>query len=319
MKAGSLFSGGGGLDLGLERAGMEFVWQVEIDEPAIEVLKKQWPGVRRYRDIKDFNAILSSAGFHARTYQLPEGVPDYRESVLVSGGKCWRPFAWYDQGTSSWRTWQCSLTGEWVRYSDPWPLAGIIRNGIAYRRLPSGRSIDVTGSSLYRTPDANLGLRGPKSKEGYEDSLKNGTHAVNLLDQITHDFFPTPCAQDFKRRGPNSKQQGLPEVIRMDTSNRSFPSGTGDWSIFSGKCLPATEWLLPFPVSLMTFLEANPDYLLTGRSSGAGALNPAWVEWLMGFPIGWTDCESSETPSSLKSLNSSESGSLNLIGGDMNE
>ena len=27
-----------------------------------------------------------------------------------------------------------------------------------------------------------------------------------------------------------------------------------------------------------------------------GSLNPTWVEWLMGFPIGWTDCEHSETP-----------------------
>jgi hypothetical protein len=22
-----------------------------------------------------------------------------------------------------------------------------------------------------------------------------------------------------------------------------------------------------------------------------GKLNPTWVEWLMGWPIGWTDCE----------------------------
>jgi len=27
-----------------------------------------------------------------------------------------------------------------------------------------------------------------------------------------------------------------------------------------------------------------------------GRLNPTWVEWLMGFPIGWTDLEASETP-----------------------
>ena len=27
-----------------------------------------------------------------------------------------------------------------------------------------------------------------------------------------------------------------------------------------------------------------------------GQLNPTWVEWLMGFPIGWTDLEPSETP-----------------------
>lgn len=35
-----------------------------------------------------------------------------------------------------------------------------------------------------------------------------------------------------------------------------------------------------------------------------GALNPTWVEWLMGFPLGWTDLEPSETPSSRKSRRS---------------
>ena len=32
-----------------------------------------------------------------------------------------------------------------------------------------------------------------------------------------------------------------------------------------------------------------------------GALNPEWVEWLMGYPVGWTDLRDSETPSSRKS------------------
>jgi hypothetical protein len=27
------------------------------------------------------------------------------------------------------------------------------------------------------------------------------------------------------------------------------------------------------------------------RKGADGYLNPTWVEWLMGFPIGWTDCE----------------------------
>lgn len=40
--------------------------------------------------------------------------------------------------------------------------------------------------------------------------------------------------------------------------------------------------------------------------SVGGKLNPAWVEWLMGFPIGWTDLEGLETPSSPKSPNSSD-------------
>tara|TARA_R110000787_G_scaffold3533_1_gene13777 strand:+ start:428 stop:886 length:459 start_codon:yes stop_codon:yes gene_type:complete len=32
-----------------------------------------------------------------------------------------------------------------------------------------------------------------------------------------------------------------------------------------------------------------------------GSLNPAWVEWLMGFPEGWTDLKPSEMPLSRKS------------------
>ena len=31
------------------------------------------------------------------------------------------------------------------------------------------------------------------------------------------------------------------------------------------------------------------------RAGNGGKLNPMWVEWLMGFPLGWTDLEASET------------------------
>jgi DNA (cytosine-5)-methyltransferase 1 len=33
----------------------------------------------------------------------------------------------------------------------------------------------------------------------------------------------------------------------------------------------------------------------------SGQLNPTWVEWLMGFPLEWTDCGPSATRSSRKS------------------
>lgn len=53
MTFGSLFAGIGGFDLGLERAGMECKWQVEIDDFCNRVLEKHWPHVKRYRDVRE--------------------------------------------------------------------------------------------------------------------------------------------------------------------------------------------------------------------------------------------------------------------------
>lgn len=52
MTFGSLFAGVGGIDLGLERAGMKCLWQVEIDAFCQGVLSRHWPNVRRYPDIR---------------------------------------------------------------------------------------------------------------------------------------------------------------------------------------------------------------------------------------------------------------------------
>ena len=43
----------GGMDLGLERDGMECAWQVEIDDYCKRVLTKHWPDVQRHSDIRD--------------------------------------------------------------------------------------------------------------------------------------------------------------------------------------------------------------------------------------------------------------------------
>ena len=56
MKVGSLFSGIGGFELGLERAGMKVVWQSEIDPYASAVLRKHWPDIPNHGDIRNIRA-----------------------------------------------------------------------------------------------------------------------------------------------------------------------------------------------------------------------------------------------------------------------
>ena len=52
MKAISLFSGVGGLDMGFERAGIETVLQAEQDPWCLEVLAKHWPETERVNDVR---------------------------------------------------------------------------------------------------------------------------------------------------------------------------------------------------------------------------------------------------------------------------
>ena len=51
-RVGSLFTGIGGFDLGLERAGFTIRWQVENDPYCNRILRKHWPRIIRYGDIR---------------------------------------------------------------------------------------------------------------------------------------------------------------------------------------------------------------------------------------------------------------------------
>ncbi len=77
---GSLFSGIGGLDLGLERAGMRIAWQVEIDSYARKVLKKHWPKTPLYSDVREVHGVGADGS------ACPRCLPPV--DVLAGGSPC---------------------------------------------------------------------------------------------------------------------------------------------------------------------------------------------------------------------------------------
>lgn len=95
MRFGSLFSGIGGLDLGLERAGMECAWQVEIDPFCRKVLTKHWPSVPKFEDVREVGkhnlerVDLVAGGFPCQDISIA----GRREGIDGERSGLWREFA----------------------------------------------------------------------------------------------------------------------------------------------------------------------------------------------------------------------------------
>ena len=99
-----------------------------------------------------------------------------------------------------------------------------------------------------------------------------------FTDATGFSSWPTAKEQDSRGGDAKNKQGG----IGLATAVKMWPTPTGR-DHKDGTSANGREDILGQAV--------NP-------SKESGALNPRWVEWLMGFPDGWTVLEPSEMPSS---------------------
>lgn len=176
MKWLDLFSGVGMYALGLQQAGHDVIGFCENEEWARKVLKKHWATKPISWCVKSLNAALmeSLEASPAKISPWLGKAPDLPEDVQDSSGKWCRPFAWLDQNTGLWKTWQQSLEGGWETFSQPWPAAGMMRNGIAYLRDPLAHPTIAPAHTFLPTIAANEGKGSSRKRYHGSQNLRRG-------------------------------------------------------------------------------------------------------------------------------------------------
>ena len=202
-----------------------------------------------------------------RTCQSQDTEMDWTERGLDYGERCPELLGKYDPSTHSWKIAQTSLIEDSPECLQTLPRWGMTVNGELFQRQTLVHPIKENESGLWLTPSTvDIPTRSQESMEKrfkYRESIgRNGVGAGCLAEQVswsgdgkpinyvTKETFPTPNAWDGKR-GPMSK-----ELME------------------SGK----------HQITLVTHIRHSVQTPPNG-----GQLNPSWVEWLMGWPIGWTD------------------------------
>jgi DNA (cytosine-5)-methyltransferase 1 len=126
------------------------------------------------------------------------------------------------------------------------------------------------------TPTVNDSRSGRNKTAKRANPLSAHHDGTTLVDYVS--IYPTPTASERDTR-PKRYMRGnlnLAAVVTWPTPRASDATG-GQWKNPKRPGGPGLKEVTP------------------------GALNPTWVEWLMGFPLGWTDLDASEMPSSPKS------------------
>ncbi len=259
-------------------------------------------------------SISSAGGSPVRTSPSPGGEQESTAPARVFGPNLPDSFASYDPATSSWRTSpRCSparanagTAHRSEEFSATWPRSGMTRSGRSYPLESSGHPTYESGSGSSLTKEK---VPTPRATDGERGGRGDLLAYVRTGKGSRRRQWPTPHGMPKRgqRRRPGPSGNELGRAVLQAERERSQPLPT------------------PNAVEARTGAgyqkgKGSKRYLtLTGAAreiegrphdrAASGQLNPTWVEWLMGFPTGWTALRRSETPSSLRSLSGSGDGS----------
>jgi hypothetical protein len=122
-------------------------------------------------------------------------------------------------------------------------------------------------------------------------------------------LWPTPTARDHKDSGENVNYEKLAKKSRLSGTvvmehRRNWPTPTARLGTSRGP--QAKRYKDPkrsndLDDAVVYYEDQLPLGTIAGNGIPPTSLNPAWVEWLMGYPIGWTEYDPWATVSSPRS------------------
>jgi len=194
--------------------------------------------------------------FHAKTSQSQEKEMGLTEKGQECGERWQGLLARLDQNTHLWKIPQCSLLEDSEQSLETWSNWGTMRNGVCWEQMMWEQTTTENEFGYWLTPTAiNISGRNQESMEHRikwrENSGRKTVPLGNLAEQVMYSG-QIPC-KDMKQ----PTYWGTPKA--QDSRHASWDRG-----------------------------KSNLGEQVAGLNNG-GHLNPTWVEWLMGWPLEWTD------------------------------
>nr|DAU52883.1 MAG TPA: hypothetical protein [Caudoviricetes sp.] len=190
---------------------------------------------------------------------------DYEQLMLFPADSPARPFPWLESKrektmivTSGRRC--CELSTNCAR------AALSVRMYLESSRLPPGRWSRIWNVQAITSSCLILKLR--LSELGTEDRGCSSSGSQ---------MWPTPRANEYK-----DVLQSVPPSRMKDPGKCNLTQAVAMKKLFAKPCAADAQG------------SHGGNNHRSLRTDVAGQLNPTWVEWLMGFPIGWTDLNASE-------------------------
>lgn len=210
-----------------------------------------------------------------RTLVQPEKEKDLPGNGQGSGPRWQESLAKWDPDSCSWRIPHSLFPGDWDEFSGTFPKWGTMQNGELSERTTPEHLTEETGSGFWPTP-RRLDFKGASNPLVAVKCLERG-YSPNLPEQVAM---------------MQAKLWSTPYVAEDGSGLFSPPTATMTDSaldaemIFRIADVPDQQW---------TNANIGKSKESSTQGQKSGLLNPDWVEWLMGWPIGWTESSALET------------------------